>query len=71
VVLQGQIEGLLDRELGHAVNGNYPVRIALSQQIAMSCVAETYRRDVSRMWRNGGPLSIRQGGSLKLWRRFE
>ncbi len=34
VVLQCQIEGVLDRELGHAVNGQYPTRITLSQDIS-------------------------------------
>jgi hypothetical protein len=29
VVLQGQIEGVLDRELSHAVTGQYPVWTAL------------------------------------------
>jgi hypothetical protein len=36
VVLKCQIEGLLDRELGHAANGYYPMRISLSQQIAVA-----------------------------------
>jgi hypothetical protein len=40
VVLQCQIEGLLDRESGHAVNGHYPVGIALSQASVISCHRE-------------------------------
>ena len=34
VVLQCQIESLLDRKLGHAVNGHYPMRITSSQEMA-------------------------------------
>jgi hypothetical protein len=44
-VLQRQIEGLLDRKLGHAVNRQYPMRIALSQQIAMSCLSPSLEAD--------------------------
>jgi hypothetical protein len=38
VVLHRQIEGLLDRELAHAVNGHYPVRIAPWQLGGLQCV---------------------------------
>jgi hypothetical protein len=34
VVLQCQIEEVLIRELGHAVNGQYPTRITLSQDFS-------------------------------------
>jgi hypothetical protein len=42
VVLQCQINGLLDRELGHDATGQYPVRIALSQQTAMGCLVNSW-----------------------------
>jgi hypothetical protein len=39
VVLRCQIEGLLDRELGHAADGHYPVRITPSQGIMRQLLA--------------------------------
>jgi hypothetical protein len=41
VVLQCQIEGLLDRKLGHAANSQYPARITPSQQMVTSACHET------------------------------